>query len=515
MAETLLPQQLQPQQHAKVSSAAACDGRPGLGETLLPSVASAARPPRSPSEGASQRCRSAERSDGQARRSRSRDPQPGDRGPAAIEPRSPGLTPTAAGSGDRSGPASRERAGDGLVDFGADGGSRAATAEGPLPDGAEQLDLEDEAYQLDLGATYQEALGEALDELDDEEDCGPVVLGEEVIDDEEDAGEEDEEEEDEERGEDGDEDAEGEDGDEDAEGGEDEDGAEEEGDGGEEDGDADSDGGGEPEAAPSALTDAQAASLDSALPLTALVGATPDAEPEKKKKKKKKKAKKKKGKKKKSAVQSEPVVVKRRVPVPRFAHPRVVRTVTEPELVVTSVPVAEARSKKVRQELEKRLILGQFKRSAQPQPRPEVASRQRARSVDPAASRAAAAEKEPGAAERSRSSRPPRRPEQPEAGGLGLSIVGKQSQRAPARSASQAASSRFAMAELRKEEGYIDPTLASQYFTFSTMKGPDGQKVPLQNRDKVIFTLHDLSSKVAQPICRSAFVIVLMILVIH
>ena len=45
-------------------------------------------------------------------------------------------------------------------------------------------------------------------------------------------------------------------------------------------------------------------------------------------------------------------------------------------------------------------------------------------------------------------------------------------------------------------------SLGSLYFSFSSMRTPEGKKVPLKNRDKVVKTLHELNTKVALPICR-------------
>lgn len=45
-------------------------------------------------------------------------------------------------------------------------------------------------------------------------------------------------------------------------------------------------------------------------------------------------------------------------------------------------------------------------------------------------------------------------------------------------------------------------SLGSLYFSFSSMRTPEGKKVPLKNRDKVVQTLHELNTKVALPICR-------------
>eukprot|EP00913_Durusdinium_trenchii_P011993 g11267.t1 len=45
-------------------------------------------------------------------------------------------------------------------------------------------------------------------------------------------------------------------------------------------------------------------------------------------------------------------------------------------------------------------------------------------------------------------------------------------------------------------------SLGSLYFSFSSMRNAEGQKVALKNRDKVVQTLHELNSKVALPICR-------------
>jgi len=53
-----------------------------------------------------------------------------------------------------------------------------------------------------------------------------------------------------------------------------------------------------------------------------------------------------------------------------------------------------------------------------------------------------------------------------------------------------------------KEEPDFDSGLGALYFSFSSMRSAEGQKVPLKNRDKVVRTLHELNSKVALPICR-------------
>ncbi|CAE7232446.1 unnamed protein product [Symbiodinium sp. KB8] len=53
-----------------------------------------------------------------------------------------------------------------------------------------------------------------------------------------------------------------------------------------------------------------------------------------------------------------------------------------------------------------------------------------------------------------------------------------------------------------KEESDFDSGLGALYFSFSSMRSAEGQKVPLKNRDKVVRTLHELNSKVALPLCR-------------
>jgi len=87
--------------------------------------------------------------------------------------------------------------------------------------------------------------------------------------------------------------------------------------------------------------------------------------------------------------------------------------------------------------------------------------------------------------------------------GMGLSIVGMASKPQVARASSHGPVKRSATAhEKASHEDDFDPSLASLYFSYSTMKGPDGQKVPLKNRNVVIKTLHELNSKIATPICR-------------
>jgi len=53
-----------------------------------------------------------------------------------------------------------------------------------------------------------------------------------------------------------------------------------------------------------------------------------------------------------------------------------------------------------------------------------------------------------------------------------------------------------------KDDDEFDAALGALYFSFGSMVGPDGKKVPLKRRNYIVKVLHELSSKVAQPICR-------------
>jgi hypothetical protein len=84
----------------------------------------------------------------------------------------------------------------------------------------------------------------------------------------------------------------------------------------------------------------------------------------------------------------------------------------------------------------------------------------------------------------------------------GLSIVGVQSKAIPKKVGSKQWLA-SALAEQKKQaEEAGDATLNSLYLTFSSMKDADGRKVALKSREKVVRTLHELSTKVAIPLSR-------------
>jgi len=111
--------------------------------------------------------------------------------------------------------------------------------------------------------------------------------------------------------------------------------------------------------------------------------------------------------------------------------------------------------------------------------------------------------------ERARPSRPPR-PRGDSAGrgtppgDVPLSVTG-QSQKATSRPRSHAPGSKqwlASVADDQKNKEPADMALAALYFSYSSMRDADGQKVPLKNRDRVMRMLHELNSKVAMPVCR-------------
>eukprot|EP00930_Biecheleria_cincta_P028622 TRINITY_DN19979_c0_g1_i1.p1 TRINITY_DN19979_c0_g1~~TRINITY_DN19979_c0_g1_i1.p1 ORF type:complete len:952 (+),score=219.28 TRINITY_DN19979_c0_g1_i1:410-2857(+) len=253
---------------------------------------------------------------------------------------------------------------------------------------------------------------------------------------------------------------------------------------------------------------------------------------------KKKKRKKKKQKiKKKKTVAEDPPKREKRPPVPRFAHPVgwAAKLDAEQGMVVQSTAVVanERHLIPMRERFSKELLHGRF-----PKRKPVAvdagagageadeeghdedvqgpmksvkdvlkhARRSRplilrARSVEskPADGESKSVEANLGSTTASSSSRPPRLPRSTGKGDGdlgGLAIVGTRSQ-----SRSQSCAPKL-KAPKNEDKYSCDPGLNSLYYSFSSMRGPDGQKIPLQNRDKVLQTLHELNSKVALPMCR-------------
>mmetsp|Transcript_125562 Transcript_125562/g.366790 ORF Transcript_125562/g.366790 Transcript_125562/m.366790 type:complete len:764 (+) Transcript_125562:77-2368(+) len=282
---------------------------------------------------------------------------------------------------------------------------------------------------------------------------------------------------------------------------------------------------------------------------------------DKKKKKddKKKKKKKKKKKRKSEALQSEDgAKVEKRPPVPRFSHPPPLppREAEALPLAAATVPLAERAAQGLAKErMSKHLLLGRFPKKAlipssdqlsdggaedtsmegatddngataasvldlklplATSTAPSWGSRasRRAQSCEGGASglartapKASLSEASPDASppERSRPSRPPRpRSEAPASRGSpgegsGLVISGQQPHRAHSR---PAVGKSFFAAAAEKSKDTADLALGALYFSFSSMKDADGQKVPLKGRDKVVRTLHELNTKVALPVTR-------------
>ncbi|CAE7516400.1 unnamed protein product, partial [Symbiodinium pilosum] len=240
--------------------------------------------------------------------------------------------------------------------------------------------------------------------------------------------------------------------------------------------------------------------------------------------KKKRKKKKKKKKRRHSKTVAVEVLAEKKPPVPRFPHP----IGPKPEKEATTPPqAAQTASERppLRERFTKQLLLGRF-----PKRKP------RAEGVDSAAE--ADGETEPekpdagmetSAAEDSVPEAPPPRPrrvrrarsaaepsaaklrprlagpaaeddatqsEADKAKTLSLAVVGSKAPRLRHRSRVVVTKS------IWKEEPDFDSGLGALYFSFSSMRSAEGQKVPLKNRDKVVRTLHELNSKVALPICR-------------
>jgi len=255
----------------------------------------------------------------------------------------------------------------------------------------------------------------------------------------------------------------------------------------------------------------------------------------------KKKKKNKKNRKKKKTKPDEPPQREKRPGVPRFAHPVgwAAKLDEEQGMVVqsTAVVASERPQAPLRERFSKELLLGRF-----PKRKPVIVDAgadaganaresdgegqdedvqgpvksvkdvlKRARRSRPLILRARSVESKPadgegksveanlGSTSASSSSRPPRLPRSTGRadGDLGgLAIVGTRSQ-----SRSQSCAPKL-KAPKNEDKYSCDPGLNSLYYSFSSMRGPDGEKIPLQNRDKVLQTLHELNSKIALPMCR-------------
>lgn len=401
--------------------------------------------------------------------------------------------------------------------------------------GSSCLHLGDNTLALDT-------FGDTLTDDEDDESCGDDAGGDEGLDDmgDELAGDDDAEEDENEQEEEEDEPDEGQEGSK-TEG---EDAAQDANDSGEsDDDDADdvdatfSEGGRQETAKEIPILVASEASKiePTAEDMTSTTPAVVEAPKKKKKKKKKKRTKRKK------TTEEPPAKREKRPPVPRFAHPVgwAAKLDAEQEMVVQSTTVMpnERIQLPLRERFSSELLLGRFpKRKPVPastgaaagadagkvdeeghdeneqgpvksvkdvlkrarRSRPLIA---RARSVDckPVDVESKSAEVNLGSTSASSSSRPPRLPRSTGGGDGdigGLAIVGTRSQ-----SRSQSCAPKL-KASKKDDEYSCDPGLNSLYYSFSSMKGPDGEKIPLKNRDKVLQILHELNSKVALPMCR-------------
>jgi len=234
---------------------------------------------------------------------------------------------------------------------------------------------------------------------------------------------------------------------------------------------------------------------------------------------KKKKKKKKKKKRRNKPIRVLTVVAEKKPPVPRFPHPVCLSSTSpaveqEQSIVIRSAAALCNPRVPLKERLGKHLLLGRFSKKKAPpaevdsaveadceeqEPVTQVVKLRRRPLVLRARSQDAKSQAPPkgSAAQRSSSSRPSQSRAPAEAGeGLGgLSIVGAQPPKSQVRRAPKPKPK-------KEDNNEIDPGLGALYFSFSSMRGPDGQKVPLKNRDKVVKTLHELNSKVALPICR-------------
>jgi len=267
----------------------------------------------------------------------------------------------------------------------------------------------------------------------------------------------------------------------------------------------------------------------------------------KKKKKKKKKAKKRRMSSKTSEVQ-EAVAPSKRPPVPRFPHPVILAAPEETMEATDSSNPQQSLGATMgvlpsKDKIGRHLFLGRFlkktpaitpseseeaKRANDGQDSdvaaalPGVMPPVRARSVDSAKRNSESVDEQGrGRRRRPRSEAPTQlRRSQAEAQqralpGNGLAIVGSATATVAGPTASKPPIPHFSLgsvvagkkpsssstSKVAKEEE-CDPSLGALYFSYATMKMPDGQKVPLKNRNFVVKTLHDLNVKVAMPICR-------------
>lgn len=224
----------------------------------------------------------------------------------------------------------------------------------------------------------------------------------------------------------------------------------------------------------------------------------------------------------------------KRPPVPRFPHPnRTPRQDEQCTLQATTAP-CERSFLPARERLSKHLLLGRFsKRSSAPtgsdaadadgegqgeeqetaevitatiirRARKRIVFRSRShdgKTCEAEASTTLATGTSTANRGRSSSQRQAQRSEDSDTlGGVeGLSIIGR-----PQRISTHSRTSQSLGPKLKpqKEENMIDSGLGALYFTFSSMRTENGEKVALKNRDKIVNMLHELNSKVALPICR-------------
>ncbi|CAJ1395928.1 unnamed protein product [Effrenium voratum] len=230
----------------------------------------------------------------------------------------------------------------------------------------------------------------------------------------------------------------------------------------------------------------------------------------------KKKKKKKKRKKKTKRSQSLKFVeeVDKKPPVPRFPHPKDAKDPKEPLAPTPAAPPLATPEQKVplRERFAKHLLLGRF-----PKRRPSVNTDTETEAEKPQETETEAPTETEGA-----TATPPPQPRrffarrkkpQPQPEPEPRRRREKEEPQSDAEKTSGLALVVKAMPRLRRvvavpKVSWKEPvdssllSLGSLYFSFSSMRGPEGQKVSLQNRDKVVKTLHELNSKVAVPICR-------------
>jgi len=244
-------------------------------------------------------------------------------------------------------------------------------------------------------------------------------------------------------------------------------------------------------------------------------------EPQRKKRRKKKKRKKKC----KSEGLAEQPKNEKRPPVPRFPHPALPQCEQDVELLGAAATVT--RVERTKERLSKHLFLGRFPKKPMvlpmfttchvqvrdihhgqdidagnpteaPPPAPAWGARPKRRVRSQDGGSGAAALPRPPAKERTADTvtvepvRPVPRPLQPHS----------EAQSRPFVQSSTKSLLRASSCETKAREEPADLALSSLYFSYSSMRDPDGQKVPLKHREKVVRILHELNTKVALPVCR-------------